>query len=164
MNYRHLLSPSYYTEKGNLRILLLFIGSAILFRCLSFFVTVIDHDESTYLIIARELLRGQSLYVDVIDTKPPGIFWLFASVQYVLGFSILAIRITAAVTVGLTAFILYRSRLLLSPRKDLALFSGLVYVVVISSYRFGLAANTELFFNFFVVGGLYYLLQRQKHT
>ena len=81
-----------------------------------------------------------------------------------MGYSILAIRITAAVTVGLTAFILYRSRLLLSPRKDLALFSGLVYVVVISSYRFGLAANTELFFNFFVVGGLYYLLQRQKHT
>ncbi len=49
---------------------------SVALRFFSFFPSVLDHDESTYLEIAREMLEGKALYVDLIDIKPPGIFWL----------------------------------------------------------------------------------------
>ncbi|HEX5625100.1 MAG TPA: hypothetical protein VFX48_03710, partial [Saprospiraceae bacterium] len=41
---------------------------AILLRFFSFFPSVIDHDESTYIVIAKALLEGQTYFKDVIDT------------------------------------------------------------------------------------------------
>src|SRR5581483_666131 len=35
-------------------------------------------DQALFAYIGRHLLRGQALYVDVWDVKPPGIFWIYA--------------------------------------------------------------------------------------
>ena len=50
-------------------ILFLFILNFIL-RFFSFFPTLIDHDESTNLVIAKKILKGKVLYTDMIDIKP----------------------------------------------------------------------------------------------
>ena len=138
-------------------VLLLF---SVLLRVASFFYSVIDHDESTYLVIAQQMLRGEVLYVDVWDTKPIGIFLIFASVIKVAGNSIFAIRFFGAIILALSAYLLHKSAQSIKPSSGP--WVGLTYVLLMSCYRFGMAINTELFFNFFVISGLYFLSRRAK--
>lgn len=133
----------------------LFLVLSILFRILSFFYSVIDHDESTYLIIANALNNGSHLYTDVIDTKPPGIFLAFSMVQLIFGKSIFAIRLFGSFILSLSAFLLFLISTRFGSTKSLSFFSGLTYIIIFSCYRFGLAINTELFFSFFALVGLY---------
>ncbi|MFM8362558.1 MAG: hypothetical protein ACKOA4_07660 [Haliscomenobacter sp.] len=71
-------------------------GIAVALRILSFFRTVIDHDESTYLVIADAVRQGAIYWVDAIDVKPPGIFWLYALLQTLFGKAIFTMRLFAA--------------------------------------------------------------------
>jgi 4-amino-4-deoxy-L-arabinose transferase-like glycosyltransferase len=86
------------------QILLLFCLLAVILRFFSFFPSVIDHDESTYLEIARMLLSGKLLYVDMVDIKPPGIFLILAFFQWIFGYSIFVMRLLTALWIALTAF------------------------------------------------------------
>src|SRR5712691_3211454 len=45
----------------------------------------IGRDQATFCVIGQGLLRGQQLYRDLWDNKPPGIFWLFTLVVKVFG-------------------------------------------------------------------------------
>lgn len=42
-------------------------------------------DESVYVVVAREMLRGGRLYVDVVDRKPPLLFWVYDAILRVFG-------------------------------------------------------------------------------
>ncbi|MBP8239553.1 MAG: hypothetical protein KAX50_06315, partial [Saprospiraceae bacterium] len=64
--------------KKHLTALLGLIGLALVMRFFSFFPSVINHDESTYILIAEGLLKGKVYFRDYIDTKPIGIFLLYA--------------------------------------------------------------------------------------
>src|SRR6187431_504425 len=77
----------------SLQALGLLTGLAIILRFFTFFRSVIDHDESTYIVIADALLYGDVYFRDVIDTKPIGIFGLFALFLTVFGKSIFMIRL-----------------------------------------------------------------------
>src|SRR5712692_5003344 len=57
----------------------------VLFRALPNISYPIGHDQATYCVIGEGLLRGQQLYRDLWDIKPPGIFWLFTLVVKVFG-------------------------------------------------------------------------------
>lgn len=66
----------------------LLLGGLILFLArLSFFTEPmgISVDESTYLSIAEVLEKGGRLYVDALDRKPPGLFWLYQIHQKIFG-------------------------------------------------------------------------------
>lgn len=85
-------------------ILLTFLTVSVLLRLFSFFPSVLDHDESTYLIIGREILQGKELYTDVTDTKPAGIFLFYAALEFLFGGSIFMKRFVFELVVGFTAF------------------------------------------------------------
>lgn len=86
---------------------LVFLTVSVALRLFSFFPSVLDHDESTHLIIGRELLQGKQLYTDVTDTKPAGIFLFYAALEFLFGGSIFLKRFVFAVVVGLTAFLVF---------------------------------------------------------
>ena len=65
-------------------IFFLFLNLAL--RSYSFSLSVIDHDESTYILAGKTIYEGGLLYKDVIDGKPPGIFIIY----YLMGLKILA--------------------------------------------------------------------------
>jgi 4-amino-4-deoxy-L-arabinose transferase-like glycosyltransferase len=139
-----------------LPVFLLFLFGSILFRFFTYFPSVINHDESTYLIIAQALINGDTYWVDVVDTKPLGIFLLFGIFQTFFGYNILSIRLIASVWVALTAFFIYRSQLNLGGDSRAAMASGCIYIILISFFTFfGLSPNTELFFGLFTVVGFY---------
>lgn len=141
----------------------LFQLAALLLRWPSFFPSVIDHDESTYIVIADALRAGKMYLVDVIDNKPIGIFLLFAFFQKVLGTSIVMIRVATAVSIGLTAFALFVIQKRIRSSDEAAWASGLIYVFIASIFTFiGMSPNTEQFFNLFTVAALLLLLPRPR--
>lgn len=42
-------------------------------------------DEGGYAVIANELLHGRSLYIDVVERKPPLLFWTYAAIFKIFG-------------------------------------------------------------------------------
>ena len=61
--------------------LIIFIGFLLLSLFLRFwtlFVSVLDKDESIYILGADSLLNGNLPYTKIWDNKPPGIFILFS--------------------------------------------------------------------------------------
>jgi 4-amino-4-deoxy-L-arabinose transferase-like glycosyltransferase len=136
---------------------------AVLLRFFSFFPSVIDHDESTYLEMARQLLAGKVLYEDMIDIKPPGIFLILAGFQAVFGYSVFVIRLLVALWIGLTAFMIYKCGRHLFNDHNASLASGIIYVFFISTWSFyGISITPEIFFNLFTVLTLYVLLKNDS--
>lgn len=135
------------------------LAATLVFRFFSFFPTVINHDESTYILIGREILHGKHYFVDVIDTKPIGIFLFYSFFQWVAGNSIFLFRFFVAIGVALTAFGLFAIvDRHLGNRKG-AWLAGVGYILMTSLYTYyGVSPNTELFFTFFVVVALWWIL------
>ncbi|MDZ4749631.1 MAG: glycosyltransferase family 39 protein [Saprospiraceae bacterium] len=150
-----------------LRILAMLTGLSLVMRFFSFFPSVMDHDESTYMVIADAVRHGQIYLRDVIDTKPIGIFTLFAIFQTLFGKSILVLRIITAIWVALTAWMLYLAhRELIKDSSDsknpAPVASGVIYVFIISIFTFyGISPNTEHFFNLFTITALFLILRYQ---
>jgi 4-amino-4-deoxy-L-arabinose transferase-like glycosyltransferase len=136
---------------------------AVAARLLSFFPSVINHDESTYLVIAQTLLQGYTYFVDYIDTKPPGIFWILAGFLAVFGKSIVLFRAFVAIIIATTAFGLYLIQLTMGQSRKVALGTALIYILLSSLFTFyGISPNTETFFNCFTVFAFWLVLSKRR--
>ena len=136
---------------------------AVLLRFISFFPSVINHDESTYIVIASALLKGDLYFVDVIDTKPIGIFLIYALFQKLFGASIFMYRFMATVFLALTAFFLYKSRMAFDGNKPSAIASAIIYLLLNSIFTYyGVSPNTETYFNLFSTLALFLILKYPK--
>lgn len=137
----------------------------LVMRFLSFFPSVINHDESTYILIADAIRSGKMYLIDIVDTKPVGIFLIFGCLQTLFGTSILMIRIVTALWIVFTAFGLYRVHLQLRGEGQAPFASGLIYIVLTSIFtNYGVSPNTELFFNLFTILALELLLKPAQTT
>lgn len=147
----------------NSTIFFVFVVLSIALRFYSFFPSVINHDESTYLIMGRDILHNKALYVDVVDIKPVGIFVIYSFFHAVFGYSIFLTRLFVAVLVALSSFLIFRSGLKLFKDKKSAFAAGIIYIFYTSIWsHIGVAPNTEVFFNFTTILGFYLLLFREN--
>lgn len=151
-----------------LSVLLAYVALALLLRFFSFFPSVIDHDESTYLVIADAVMHGKVYWKDVVDTKPIGIFLLIGSFQALFGKSIFVFRLLTALWIALTAWMLYcvHRRLLPPSAPDVynsgPVASGILYLLMTSLFTFfGVSPNTELFFNLFTITAIWIVIRHQ---
>lgn len=136
---------------SNFRLALFFIGFVLLMRFWSFFPSVINHDESTYIVIADGLLKGKTYFKDYVDTKPAGIFLLYAAMLKVTP-SIAALRIWTAIWIAGTAFLLSLLIIRLGGERRAAFAAGVIYIFLTSIYGFyGVSPNTELYYTLFTV-------------
>jgi hypothetical protein len=68
---------------------------------------VVDPDEATAAVLAREMLDGGRLYVDVVDRKPPGMQYLYAmSFQATGSESLVPLRFLMFLAQGATAVVI----------------------------------------------------------
>ena len=154
---------TFHISQKSLLVLFIFSLLSLILRFFSFFPSVIDHDESTYLEIARMILAGKTLYVDMIDIKPPGIFLILAGFQAVFGYSLFVIRLLVAIWIAITAFMIYKTGRLLVKDERASLAAGIIYIFLISTWSFyGISITPEIFFNLFTVSALYVLLKKQS--
>ncbi|HOW25016.1 MAG TPA: glycosyltransferase family 39 protein [Bacteroidales bacterium] len=108
------------------------------------------------------MLEGKALYVDLIDIKPPGIFWLYAFFQVIFGQSIPVMRLMTALFAAATAFMIFQFSRLMFGSHRAGVAGGMIYVLFVSTWSgYGISPNTELFFNFFTITGLFVLMKRE---
>jgi 4-amino-4-deoxy-L-arabinose transferase-like glycosyltransferase len=124
----------------------LFLLLVVLLRWPSFYRSVIDLDESLYLLVSRAWLYGAPPYTVVWDNKPPGIYAIFTMALWIFGESVFAIRAVACLFVALSCFFLYRiGSLIESDGRKIGIIAALLYAVA-SISNGGLASNTEIFY------------------
>ena len=117
----------------------------MLLRAPSFRPSVIDWDESIYLLVSRELLRGHAPYTVIWDHKPPGLYALFAALQLLFGQSITSVRLGAALAVAATCAALFVCGKRLFGSSSVGALAAAVYAGQ-SLLSGGLAANAEVLF------------------
>jgi 4-amino-4-deoxy-L-arabinose transferase-like glycosyltransferase len=104
-------------------------------------------DEDYYSTIANDILDGGKVYHTAVDTKPPGMYYIYAGVFGVAGRNNLhAVHLLAICVVVATAFVVRRIGARVGDEWAGA-WSGIGYAVFVHAYLPGdtLAANTEIF-------------------
>lgn len=110
-------------------------------------LTVIDWDESIYLLLSRDILNGVLPYQGAFDHKPVGLYYTFALAQLVFGQGMVAIRLLGIIAVAATSFtIMWHLRRNSSADTLSAATAGILYAVL-SPLNAGLATNTEILLN-----------------
>ncbi len=117
-------------------------------------VSVIDWDESAYLLVSRDILHGRLPYEGVFDHKPVALYYIFALAQLLFGEGVHAIRLLAAIASAATAYLL--SLFLMRATSAGILASAMVGVIyaLSSTINGGLATNTEILMNLYLAGVL----------
>ena len=134
---------------------LAFIALAIVLRLPAWLYSVLNYDESMYLLMGDKLRQGFLPYTALCDLKPVGLFALFALISALPMDGVLAMRLCAAIVVGVTAFLLWCVARHLFDDEDrrIGAAAGLAYIVFMLATG-GLNAQSELFMNLFVTLGL----------
>ncbi len=113
-------------------------------RLPSFFVSILDWDESLYFLMAEQWRAGHLPYTAIWDNKPVGIYAIFAAFQMLCGDRLAAMRIAAVAVISVTAFVVRRIALIITRDRGAGMFAGVAYIIC-SLSNDGLAANTEPF-------------------
>ena len=132
-----------------------FVALALALRLPAFLYSVLNYDESMYLLMGDKLRQGYLPYTTLCDLKPVGLFALFALITALPMDGVIASRLVAAITVGLTAFVLCRvaGRLFDDGRRRIGPLAGLTYIVFMLADG-GLNSQAELFMNGLVATAL----------
>ena len=151
-----------YSSSSKVFIFLFII--TLIARFFTLFPLVIDHDESTYLVIANEWLKGHIPFKHYIDIKPVGIYGIYALATGLFGQSIIAIRLLTIAAISTSAFFLFKAGRAAGKSNFTSLSSGLLYISLISVDQWGWSGNTEVFFNLFTAAALFFLVKQKKYT
>lgn len=150
---------------SRVKLILFFVLLSLLLRWPSFTQSVLNHDESTYLVIGREIVNNAVLYHDYTDTKPPGIFFISGGILKIAGNSILGFRVFTALVIAVTAFFISLTVQLFIKHQSVIIASGTIYIFITSIWLFfGVSPNTEHYYNLFTIAGAYVFLSRFKFS
>ncbi len=140
------------------------ITIVVILRFPTLLPSLYNADEGYYGIIANDTLDGGMLYRTAVDTKPPGIYYVYLAVFKLAGKNnLLAVHVLAILVVAATALVVRRISALVGDDWAGA-WSGIGYAVFVHAYRPGdtLAANTEIFASFFLALSALAFLQGQR--
>jgi 4-amino-4-deoxy-L-arabinose transferase-like glycosyltransferase len=119
-----------------------------------------ERDEGVYAYIGQEILRGGVPYKDVLDIKPPGVYYIYATAIALGGETVEGIRIVTAVYSLLTVILVF-----LTARKLAGQWSGLAAALLYGVYStsphiHGSGCNTEVFMVLPEIAAIYFFLRR----
>ena len=137
------------------------IAIVVILRSPTLLPSLYTGDEGYYGIIANDTLDGGKFYRTAVDTKPPGIYYIYVAVFKLAGKNnLFAVHILAILVVIATALVVRRVGVRVADDWAGA-WSGIGYAVFLHAYRSGdtLAANTEIFANLFLALSVLVFLQ-----
>src|SRR5574338_405844 len=128
------------------------IALVLILRSPTFLPSLYNSDEGYYGTIANDTLDGGTFYLTSVDTKPPGIYYVYVAVFKLAGKNnLLAVHILTIFVVAASALLVRRIGTRVG--NDWAgAWSGIGYAVFMHAYRpcDTLPANTEIFANLFL--------------
>ena len=114
----------------------------------------LDCDEAAYAYIGHRTLRGDVMYRDLTENKPPLGYWLYTLAVAIGGYHELAIRVMPIPFVLATIALVWWIALRLGGPVSAGLAAGLFVILSTDPYLFGNGANLEHFINFFAAASL----------
>src|SRR5919108_2646627 len=85
------------------------IALVVILRAPTLWPSMYTVDEAYYATIANDILDGGTVYRTAVDTKPPGMYYIYASVfQFAGRNNLLAVHILAILVVAATALVVRR--------------------------------------------------------
>jgi 4-amino-4-deoxy-L-arabinose transferase-like glycosyltransferase len=114
----------------------------------------LDCDEAAYAYMGHRIVRGDVLYRDLTEYKPPLGYWLYTLAVAVGGYNELAIRVLPIPFVLATIALVWWITLRLAGPVSACVAAALFMVLSTDPYLFGNGANLEHFINFFAVASL----------
>jgi 4-amino-4-deoxy-L-arabinose transferase-like glycosyltransferase len=140
------------------------IALVVILRLPTLLPSLYNSDEGYYGIIANDSLDGGTFYRTAVDTKPPGIYYIYVAVFKVAGKNnLLAVHVLAILVVAATALVVRRIGARVG--SDWAgAWSGIGYAVFVHAYRPSdtLPANTEIFASLFLALSVLAFLQGER--
>ncbi len=118
----------------------------------------LDCDEAAYAYIGHRLLRGDVMYRDLTENKPPLGYWLYALAVAIGGYNELTIRLLPIPAVLLSIALVWWIGWCLAGSLAACLAAGLFAVLSTDPYLFGNGSNMEHFMNMFSVASLALLI------
>jgi len=116
-------------------------------------------DEQFYVLVANRMLHGATLYVDLWDRKPVGLFLIYA-LGGMFGNVLLGSQILALLVVTATATILYNlARKIAS--SFASVLAGLIYIVFLPLAG-GEGGQAPVFYNLLVVGAIAWFMRARR--
>jgi hypothetical protein len=152
--YQHILMRS--LSDARLCAGLLFL--CILIRLPFYFPSVIDWDESTFILMGQNILDGHLPYVELWENKPPLAFVFFA-VAILFGKSIIIVRIAGTIALLGSAYLTFRVGRDIWGRQA-GVLAAILSIVFVSLAHSGQATMTEIIALVPTMGALVVLLTR----
>jgi 4-amino-4-deoxy-L-arabinose transferase-like glycosyltransferase len=140
------------------------VALIVILRLPTLWPSLYNSDEGYYGTIANDILDGGAVYHTAVDTKPPGMYYIYAGVFRVAGRNnLFAVHLLAIFVVVATALVLRRIGARVAGDWTGA-WSGIGYAVFVHAYRPGdaLGANSEIFANLPLALSVLAFLQGQK--
>ncbi|HEX3449165.1 MAG TPA: glycosyltransferase family 39 protein, partial [Isosphaeraceae bacterium] len=119
----------------------------------------LDCDEAAYAYIGHRILRGDVMYRDLTENKPPLGYWLYTLTVALGGYQELAIRVMPIPFVLATIVLLWWVALRLAGPGSACIAAAIFVVLSTDPYLFGNGANLEHFINCFAVASLVSLIR-----
>ncbi len=152
------------TRRESRWITVVIIALVVILRAPTLLPSLYNSDEGYYGIIANDTLDGGTFYRTAVDTKPPGIYYIYVAVFKVAGKNnLLAVHVLAILVVAATALVVRRIGARVGDDWAGA-WSGIGYAVFVHAYRPGdtLPANTEIFASLFLALSVLAFLQGER--
>src|SRR5213592_998705 len=140
------------------------IAIVVILRSPTLLPSMYNGDEGYYGTIANDTLHGGTVYRTAVDTKPPGIYYIYIAVFQLAGRNnLLAVHILGILVVATTALVVRRIGARVADDWAGA-WSGIGYVVFLHAYRPDdtLGANSEIFASLPLALSVLAFLQGQK--
>src|SRR5215467_14664001 len=140
------------------------IALVVVLRLPTFLPSLYNSDEGYYGIIANDSLDGGTFYQTSVDTKPPGIYYIYVAVFKVAGKNnLLAVHILTIFVVAATALVVRRIGARVGDDWAGA-WGGIGYAVFMHAYRPAdtLPANTEIYANLFLMVSVLAFFQGER--
>jgi 4-amino-4-deoxy-L-arabinose transferase-like glycosyltransferase len=128
------------------------IALVVILRLPTLLPSLYNSDKGYYGIIANDTLDGGTFYRTAVDTKPPGIYYIYVAVFKVAGKNnLLAVHVLAILVVAAAALVVRRIGARVGDDWSGA-WSGIGYAIFMHVYRPGdtLTVNNEIFASLFL--------------
>lgn len=120
---------------------------------------ILEMDQATYAVIAREMLSGRELYSDLWDHKPPLVFMVYGAAQVVAGVGAAHIYLLGLLAATATMLGVYRAAAFGPGARATGLAAAAFFTVVAATPRIGAdQPNSESFINVALVWAFALLL------
>lgn len=145
---------------SSLKITYIIVAAIVIFYCIirsNFWEIAMERDEGIYIYFGKLILQGKIPYNDFYEIRFPGIFYMYALIVSIFGYSAKGVAIGFTVVNAISALVIFFIAKIWSNKNYIGLIATIVFCIL-SLYPFfsGFTRQSEHLVNFFFILSLFF--------